>query len=92
MTRAEAVAFIANRHGKIFSVRFRKRSGDRAVREMSCRQGVKTGLADFPSKPATDWQANGLIPVWSMKDNAYRSIPIEGILGIKIGGEWEEVT
>jgi hypothetical protein len=87
MTRAEAVAYIRERNGLIFSVRFRKRT-DGTVRDMVCRQGVKSHLVEEPSKPPTDWKANALIPVFDMAAGAYRSIPIEGILAVKVKGEW----
>lgn len=90
MTRKEALDYIEEQGGKIFSIRFKKRS-DGTIREMVCRQGVKTGLAFAPSKPPTDWSANALIPVYDMQAKGYRSIPIEGILALKVEGKWEDV-
>lgn len=90
MNLQEALDFIHSREGKIFSVRFKKRSTGE-IREMSCRQGVTKGLVEEPSSPPTNWNAHKLINVWSMKDEGYRAIPIEGILAVKVDGEWVEI-
>lgn len=101
LTRSAALKFIAARAGKIFAVRFTKRTTGEE-REMVCRQGVKTHLAVAPSKPGVDFAKNGLLPVFDMlapapKDSdrtqgAYRSIPKEGITAIKINGVWYPVS
>lgn len=78
--------------GRIFSVIFRKRTPPHDIRTMLCRTGVKKGLTENPSKPGVDAKKNKLVVVWDMQESAYRSIPIEGVLSIKIGGEWIEVA
>lgn len=90
-TRKEALEFIRDLGGKIFSVKFIKRTSGE-LREMVCRQGVKRDLAENPTKPGVDFKANELIPVFDMKADAYRSIPIEGIRDIKIDGNWYKVV
>lgn len=100
LSRRNALRFIAARAGKIFAVRFVKRTTGE-TREMVCRQGVKAHLVANPSKPGVDFKANDLIPVYDMlapapkgsdrTQGAYRSIPKEGITAIKINGEWHEV-
>lgn len=67
---------LSNTKGKFFSVVFTKRS-DGTTRKMLCRTGVKKytngeGLKYSPK----DY---GLIPVYSILDKEYRSIPISGI-------------
>lgn len=73
--------------GTIFSVVFVKRS-DGERREMVCRLGtaskVKGDEGQGPSYNASD---KGLLPVWDMQKNGWRSIPLEGIEQIKIRGE-----
>lgn len=102
LTRRNALKFIAARAGKIFAVRFTKRTTGE-TREMACRQGVKSRLSANPSKPGIDFEKNSLIPVFDVnavspakddeepKKGAYRSIPKEGITAIKINGEWYDV-
>jgi len=67
---------LSNTKGKFFSVVFTKRS-DGTTRKMLCRTGVKKytngeGLKYSPN-------LHGLIPVYSILDKEYRSIPINGI-------------
>lgn len=104
LTRRNALKFIAARAGKIFAVKFVKRTTGE-TREMACRQGVKSRLSANPSKPGIDFEKNSLIPVFDVnavapakpgdteepKKGAYRSIPKEGITAIKINGEWYDV-
>lgn len=77
--------------GKIFSVRFKKRT-DGSIREMICRTGVKKYLKDDPKKPGINFKANNLISVYDMEAKGYRSIPLEGVIGFKSGGDWIEVN
>jgi len=90
ISREECLQFIEERNGKIFSVRFMKRTTGE-IRKMVCRLGVKSGLVEEPSKPPTDWKAHSLIPVYDMEKKAYKCIPIEGILEIKIDDVWHPV-
>lgn len=90
MNIRDVLTFIAERNGKIFSIRFLKRTTGEQ-RDMACRQGVVSHLVDEPSRPGTDFKKNGLIPVFDMVKQAYRSIPIEGITHIKIDGIWKAV-
>ncbi len=90
ITLIEAIKFIEERNGKIFAVKFTKRTTGE-LREMNCRQGVTTGLVENPSKPGTNFAVHNLIGVWDMKMGAYRSIPKEGITAIKIDGVWHNI-
>jgi hypothetical protein len=78
---------VADLKGKIFSVKFIKRSTGE-LREMVCRTGVKKNLAggELPFDPI---QKN-LLMVYDMQKNGYRSIPLENVLEIKIKGELHE--
>lgn len=73
--------------GTIFSVVFVKRT-DGEIRTMVCRLGtvskVKGDAGQGPSYAASD---KGLLPVWDMQRNGWRSIPLDGIERITIKGE-----
>ena len=77
---------IANRimytNGKIFSVKFEKRSG--GTRDMVCRTGVTKHLRG--GKIGYSFKKKGLISVFDMQKKEYRTIPIEGIVSSKISG------
>lgn len=88
VTRVDALKFIAERNGKLFSVEFVKRTTGE-LRLMLCRQGVTSHLKG--GEPAYDFAAAKLIPVFDMQANDYRSIPTEGIVRIKMDGEWFKV-
>lgn len=97
MTRNEAITFITRTNGRIFAVEFIKR-GDGSLRLMNCR----TGVVSHAKTPARDWDGtptvtlldhhHNLVSVFDMTKLAYRSIPVEGIQRIKIGGVWHPVT
>jgi len=72
--------------GKIFTVTFVKRSTGE-TRVMNCRKGVKKHLkgGELKYNPA---QKN-LVSVFDMQVNDYRSIPLENITKISMGGEGE---
>lgn len=89
VTRAEALAFIDGRNGRIFAIKFIKRTTGK-VREMVCRQGVKSHL--MGGSPAYDFASKGLIVVFDMQKVAYRSIGTESIINIEIDGEWHTVV
>lgn len=89
MLLKDAIDFIHGTAGKIFAVEFIKRTTGE-LRLMTARTGVKSRLAG--GEPAYDREAKGLICVFDMTADGYRSIPIEGIKRIKVAGEWEDVT
>lgn len=89
-TLREALKFIHESNGKIFSIKFIKRTTGE-LREMVARTGVKAHLVENPSKPGTDFKSNELIAVFDMQAQSYRSIPIEGIREIKMEGIWRKV-
>jgi len=87
VTREEAVNMINNIGGKIFTVVFYKR-GNGELRTMNCRKGVtkhlRGGVLNYDPK------VKNLIGVNDMKikdrEKSYRSISIEGIVELHIGG------
>lgn len=89
MTRKQAIEWIRSRNGKMFGVIFTKRSTGEQ-REMVCRVGVKSKLKG--GEPAYDFQEKGLIPVFDMQKQEYRSIPLDAIIALKVDGDWELVT
>lgn len=91
MTRTEALNRIHSSNGRIFGVRFIKRTTGE-VRTMQARLGVVHVKGDLGSGPAYDAASHGLLRVWSMADGGYRSVGTESILAVSVNGEWETVT
>ena len=69
--------------GKFCTVTFIKRSTGE-LRKMTCRTGVKRHLQGG-SKPYSS-NAHGLITVFDLAKQAYRSIPLDGIQRITANG------
>ena len=91
MTRHEAIKRILGMGGKILAVRFVKRTTGE-VRTMLCRREVKSYLkGEMGSGPAYNHAEHDLISVFDMTKMQYRSIPTEGIVALKVDGEWQEV-
>lgn len=88
MKVSQVVKFIKETEGKIFSIRFIKRSTGE-LRAMVCRTGVKKHLKGGES--AYDPKEHDLIVVYDMQKNGYRSIPKEGIIEVLIDGVWIKV-
>jgi len=88
---SKAIEFIEGTNGRIFSIRFIKRTNGEE-RYLTGRMGVKTKLEKSPTKDGTDWKAHDLICVFDMQKDGYRSIPTEGIREILIKGEWFSVV
>ena len=68
-------------NGRFFSVTFRKKDG--SLRKMIARRGVKRNLQGNPRYNPADYN---LFVVWSVNDEAYRSIHIPSIYEIKTDG------
>ena len=90
ISRKKAVAFIRGRAGKLFAVRFMKRTTGEE-RTMVARQGVKAHLSVSPSKSGIEFEAHGLLPVYDMQRQGYRAVPVDGITAIKVNGIWINV-
>jgi hypothetical protein len=68
----------------IFKVRFIKRTnGDR--RDMLCRLGVSKDVSGMGMR--YDPVDKGLLTVWDMEKNGWRSVPLDAIVFIKVRGE-----
>ncbi len=70
--------------GKIFSVEFVKRSTGE-LRTMTARLGVRKHLQG--SKKAFNPAQHNLLTVFDMDAKGYRSIPVEAIQGLTVGGQ-----
>lgn len=84
MSTKHIAALIRNLAGStIFSCRFVKRTTGQE-RLMVCRLGVTKHLSggDATYEPST----KGLLPVYDTQKRAYRSIPLDAIISIKIAG------
>ena len=70
--------------GSIFSVEFIKRT-DGGLRKMVCRLGVKKYLKG--GSKAYDTRKHNLLTVFDMENKGYRSIPVEAIRQLTVGGQ-----
>lgn len=87
MRRSNAVKLILGAK-RIFSVDFVKRTTGE-TRRMVCRRGVTKHLKG--GEPAYSFKDNDLISVYDMEKQGYRSIPIEGIVGLSYSGAYHAV-
>lgn len=88
MTREEALQWMYDQKGKIFSVRFIKRSNGEK-RQMLCRIGVRKFLKG--GEAAYDFAEKLLLPVYDMEKQGYRVIPMDSLTGVKIKGKWKRI-
>lgn len=88
ISKQDAAAKIRASKGKLFTCIFIKRS-DGTKRSINCRLGVKRYLrgGTLPYDP----NVKRLIPVFDLKVNDYRMINIDGIIALKINGEYFQV-
>jgi len=70
--------------GKTFTVEFIKRTTGE-LRTMNCRLGVKKFLRG--GKMAYSPAEKQLLTVFDMKAKSYRTIPVEGIQRVSVGGQ-----
>lgn len=71
--------------GKIFSVKFRKRTDPDTIRHMTCRFNVSKGIKGKARLFSPN--ERGLISVWDVQARDYRFISVEGITEIRVAGE-----
>jgi len=71
--------------GKIFSVKFRKRTDPDTIRHMVCRFDVSKGIKG--KERLFEPNDRGLIGVWDIQNRGYRFISVEGIIEIRVAGE-----
>jgi hypothetical protein len=80
----EAAELLTATEGRIFSVRFIKRTtGEERV--MTARTGVKKHLRGGDA--AYSFSEKSLLSVWDLNKKAYRAIPLDGIISLREGGE-----
>lgn len=74
----------ARESGHIFAVEFVKRT-DGTIREMLCRTGVTKGTSggSMGYRP----EDHGLLSVYDMQRAGFRSIPVDAILHLSMGGK-----
>lgn len=89
ITAAKAAEMLTSTEGKIFSVKFIKRSTGE-LREMVARTGVKAHLKGGDA--AYKFSEKSLLPVYDLQAKGYRSIPLDAIVSLKAGGEEYEVS
>jgi hypothetical protein len=86
VAKSEISNMINKNNGLLFSVLFIKADG--TERKMICRTGVKKHLKG--GELSFDPIEKGLLPVFDMEKKAYRMIPLDRVLSIKLAGqEWE---
>ena len=86
--RSEAAEMIRQSNGAIFGVDFIKRTTGE-LRKMTARIGVKKHLKGGVA--AYDAAAKDLIFVYDITAEGYRSIALDAITALRIGGEQYEV-
>lgn len=79
--RNEAVTWIKENREKEFVVRFMKRNGD--IRQMKCVYGIEKNLVNNPNNPGLDHESKGLICVYDLEKEAYRSFHVGELREIK---------
>lgn len=80
----EAADLLTATEGRIFSVVFVKRTTGEQ-RTMTARTGVKKHLKGGDA--AYSFSEKALLSVYDLQRKAYRSIPLDGILSLREGGE-----
>lgn len=89
ITAAKAAEMLTSTEGRIFSVKFIKRTTGE-IREMVARTGVKAHLKGGDA--AYKFSDKALLSVYDLQKKAYRAIPLDAILSLKAGGEEYEVS
>ena len=85
-SKAALVNLINQTNGKMFTVEFVKKSGEKRV--MNARTGVKKHLRGGDS---TIKDKSNLISVYDVKTGGYRCINVDTLLAAKIGGKEYQV-
>jgi hypothetical protein len=83
ISKQKAISLIANTNGQIFGVTFMKKDG--TMRDMNCRLGVTKHLkgGKLGYSPA-DFD---LMNVFDIQKKEYRSISLNTLTGVRVGGE-----
>ena len=83
VTLAEAIAIVMSQEGRMMSVEFIKRTNGE-VRQMNCRTGVRKHLTGEGAK--YNFSDKGLISVFDLQKNGYRTINAKAITKVRAGG------
>lgn len=84
MDQAVEIIEGAKESGRVFSVRFVKRT-DNTIRDMNCRGGVRKHLRG--GELAYDPKKKRLVTVFDMQKGGYRSINCDSIMQIVVDGK-----
>lgn len=84
ITTKEAADKIRAAGGAFFTVDFVKRTTGE-LRSMNCRTGVQKHLKGGDA--AYNFTEHNLVSVWDVEKKGYRSIPVESIKRLALGGE-----
>ena len=84
-----AALMISDAGGQIFGVTFRKRTGNKELRTLSCRRKVTKGVtgSGMAYKPSS----RGLVTVYDMVAGHHKTIPADGLVGLRMGGVQYEI-
>ena len=88
LQRTEVRDFLQGLRGKFFTVEFIKRSTNE-LRVMNCTTNYQSKLAGGDA--AYDFKAKQLLPVYDLQKKAFRSIPLDAVLVIRVKGDSFEV-
>lgn len=72
-----------------FSIKFIKK--DNTIRVMNCRTAVTDILVNNPTRPGTDFAKHGLVSVYEVESNQYKSFSKDKLLYIKIADVWTPI-
>jgi hypothetical protein len=86
---SQAADILRSSGGRFVSLAFIKRSTGQE-RRMLCRLGVRRYLKGGTLAFSPD--DHGLMVVWSVHDQGYRSVPVNSITAIRHKGIWHTVT
>lgn len=90
ITRSRAAEMIRKlEDGHFFSVTFVKRTTGE-LRTMNCRQRVTKHLKG--GEAAYSFSEKGLVSVYDLQNNGYRSFPIDSLMELRAGGVTYSVT
>jgi len=88
-TIAEALKFIEESHGRIFTIRFISRTTHK-LRQMRCKTYVKDAIKG--GEQAYNPKDYLLVNVYDWDAKHYKSFPIDGLKEILINGEWHQIV
>ena len=82
--RREISAILRKSKGQAFTVCFRKRTGEKELRIMNARLGVKKGVTG--KGMSYDPRGRSLMPVFEMSKKAFRMVDLTSVVWAKVNG------